>query len=492
MRLPALLRAAAMSLCPLTALAQAGGGLSVTPTLSISQSVTDNIDLTPEKRSEAITTISPGLRVSSRNARLQGTLDYALNANFYARDERRSGVTNALAAGLTAELVPSVVSVDARASVSQQALSAFGVQGADPNLGRGNRTEVRVLSVTPVVRGRLTDTINAQFSSSWTRSSSSGGIGAESTTLAHTGQIGGQAGRFGWSVNVSDVTSDYGSGGRETGNRRVGLSLTYTPNPDLQFSVRGGRETDTVQDLDSRSTSNYGVGITWSPSPRTTASANYDRRYFGDAYALQVSHRMARGLVTFSDSRDANNGAVSDRTLAFVQRYDEVFRQLVAAGLPASVADQLARLVLQNENLFIGRAVALQHRQDATFVLQGVRVTIAFTAYRSSSSRLDQASSAADDLSLADGLSQHGYSLTASYTLSSTTSLALAFTDNRNSGERATVPGLRNDVRSLTASLTGRLTPRVGYSLTARHTSSDNALNPYTENGGQLSLSFTF
>lgn len=492
MRLRALLWAATLSLCSLSALAQSGGGLSVTPTLSVSQSVTDNVDLTPEKRSEAVTTISPGLRVSSRNARMQGTLDYSLNANFYARDERRSGITNALAGGLTAEVVPNVVSVDARASVSQQPISAFGVQGVDPNLGRANRAEVRVLSVAPVIRGHITDAITAQVSSTWTRSTSSGGIGAESTALAHTGQIGGQAGPFGWSANVSDVTSTFGAGGRETGNRRIGLSLTYAPNLDLQFSARGGRETDTVRDLESRSTTNYGLGVTWSPSPRTTASANVDRRYFGNAYALQLSHRMARGLITFSDSRDANNGAVSDRTLAFVQRYEEVFRQLVTAGLPPGVADQLTRLVLQNENLFIGRAVALQHRQDATFVLQGVRATIAFTAYRSSSSRLDQASSASDDLSLADGLSQRGYSLTASYTLSSTTSLALAYTDSRNSGERATVPGLRNDLRSLTASLTGRLTQRVGYSLTARHTSSDSALNPYSENGGQLSLSFTF
>lgn len=485
--------AAATSLCaPLMATAQSSGGLSVVPTLTISQSVTDNTDLSQTKRGEAITSISPGVRVSSRTGRLQGSLDYALNAQAYARDEQRSGVTNALSAGFTSEVVPNIASVDARASISQQSISAFGVRGVDPNLGRGNRTEVRVLSLTPVVRGRITDTITAQASSTWTRSTSSGAGDAESTTLAHAAQIGGQAGRFGWSADVADVTSSYGSTGRETGNRRVGVGLTYTPNPDLQFSARAGRETDTVRDLQSQSTNNYGLGVTWSPSPRTTATARYDRRYFGNGYALQLSHRMVRGVITLSDSRDVNNGAVSDRTLAFVQRYDEVFRSLVAAGLPASAADQLTRLVLQNENLFIGRAVALQRRQDVALVLQGVRATVAVTAYRSSSNRLDQASSAADDLSLADGLSQRGYSLTASYTLSSTTSLALAYTDSRNSGERVTVPGVQNDLRTYTASLTGRLTPRVSYTLSARHTMFDSTLNPYTENGGQLSLSFAF
>ncbi|MBL8362797.1 MAG: TIGR03016 family PEP-CTERM system-associated outer membrane protein [Rubrivivax sp.] len=485
--------AAATSLCaPLLASAQSSGGLSVVPSLSISQSVTDNINLSQDKRAEAITSVSPGVRVSSRSGRLQGTLDYSLNANYYARDGERSGFTNALAAGFTSELVPNIASIDAKASVSQQAISAFGVQGVDPNLGRSNRTEVRVLSLTPVVRGRLTDTITAQASSTWTRSTSSGAVGAESTALAHAAQIGGQAGRFGWSADVADVTSSYGAGGRKTGNRRFGLGLSYTPNSDLQVNVHAGRETETVRDVESQSTNNYGFGATWSPSPRTTATARYDRRYFGNGYALQLSHRMVRGLITLSDSRDANNGAVSDRTLAFVQRYDEVFRQLVAAGLPANVADQLTRLVLQNENLFIGRAVALQRRQDVALVLQGVRSTVALTVFRSSSIRLDQASTATDDLSLADGLSQRGYSLTGSYTVSSTTSLALAYSDSRNGGERATVPGVRNDLRSFTASLTGRLTQRVNYSLSARHTTFDSALSPYTENGAQLTLSFAF
>ena len=85
------------------ALAQDGRAFTITPTFSISEFLTDNRNLSSaNKEAEATTQISPGIRISSRSARVQGNLDYSLNALVYARDSSRSTVQNALSANVTA------------------------------------------------------------------------------------------------------------------------------------------------------------------------------------------------------------------------------------------------------------------------------------------------------------------------------------------------------------------------------------------------------
>ena len=150
------------------------------------------------------------------------------------------------------------------------------------------------------------------------------------------------------------------------------------------------------------------------------------------------------------------------------------------------------RELLRAQGVFIGRAVSLQRRQDLSYALQGVRATVVLTAFRSTTSRLDQATSATDDLSLADGLRQRGYSLSGNYTISPTTSVSLSCSSSTNSANNVALTGLQNSLKSLTASFSGRLATRVSYSLSARHTIFDSATTPYTENGGQVTLSFAF
>ncbi len=468
------------------------GALTIVPTLSITQSFTDNTEFSnTDKRSEAITTVSPGVRMSSRSGRLQGSLDYALNLQAYANDNWRGGITNTLAAAFTAEVIQQNATVDVRAGITQQSISAFGVRTVTPQFTDRNRTEVRTLNISPVLRGRLGDLVNAEARMNWTKAASTSGGAADSSLLTNSLRLFGQRSAYGWSADVSDSTSDF-ENGRETGNRRVNLGATYSPNPDLQFSVRAGRETDTVRSLESQTSSTYGAGVTWTPSPRTTVNAQLDRRYFGNGHSVQISHRMARSIYTFSDSRDTNNGAVSDRTLQFATAYDTFFTQLAGVFPDPALRDLVVRELLRQQGLFIGRAVSLQRRQDASVALQGVRTTLLLSAYRSTSRRLDQASSASDDLSLADGLRQQGYSLSATYTASSTTSVSLAFNSSTNTGNNNAVPGGDNELRNLTASLSGRLARRVSYSLSLRHSTFDSTLRPYTENGGQIYLSFQF
>lgn len=502
MRLAGLALPAAAVMLPLSgaALAQGAGGLTaggltISPALTISESYTDNTDYRASgKRWEAVTTVSPGVRISSRTARLQGSLDYSLNAQVYAQDESRSGFNQTMAAAFTADVIQQTAAVDIRANISQQSLSAFGVQSAGTLFPERNRTEVRSIGISPVLRGRLGDSVNVEARSNWVKTATTASTAPDSTVLVNSLLLSGRTGTIGWSADVADTRIDYDQTGREAGNRRLNLGLSYSPNPDWQFSARAGRESDTVRSIDSQSTDTWGVGVRWVPSPRTSINAQYDRRYFGNGHSIQASHRMVRGVVTYTDSRDVNNGAVSERTLEYVRTYDSYFRILASAfpSAPPAEVDALVRELLRAQGVFIGRAVSLQRRQDFSYALQGVRATVVLTAFRSTTSRLDQATSAGDDLTLADGLRQHGYSLSGNYTISPTSNVSLSYSSSSNSANNVLLTGLQNSLKSLTASFSGRLATRVAYSLSARHTIFDSATTPYTENGGQVTLSVTF
>src|SRR5690349_3075688 len=68
--------------------AQAAGpqGIVVQPSLFVQQTLTSNVDLTTDGHSDAITQISPGIRVAARTARASGFLLYSLDAIHYLHD----------------------------------------------------------------------------------------------------------------------------------------------------------------------------------------------------------------------------------------------------------------------------------------------------------------------------------------------------------------------------------------------------------------------
>src|SRR5688500_4678120 len=80
--LPVVLGCVALS-APAFSVAQSG--TTVVPTLSVSQTFTDNRRLSAtDPQADSITQISPGVVISSRTGRLQGSLSYAANAVIYA------------------------------------------------------------------------------------------------------------------------------------------------------------------------------------------------------------------------------------------------------------------------------------------------------------------------------------------------------------------------------------------------------------------------
>lgn len=465
------------------------GAFTVSAAVSVSQSFTDNRRLSDaDKQWDAVTQVSPSVRISSRSGRVQGSLDYSLNAQVHANESYRGEVRNALASAFSVTAIDQQLWLDVRASISQQPLSAFGVQSATALPRDSNRGEIRTVSAGPTFRTQLGSQAQLEARLNWSRSSGGSAVNADSQTRLASARVFGQYGGMNWSLDVADTQTEYETG-RDTGNRRYGLNLNYRPHYEWQFMFRLGRETESVRSLNSQTTSNWGTGATWTPTPRTQVNAQYDKRYFGDSYSLGITHRMARSVWSYIESRDANGGAASDRGLSYANSYDALFNQLAAQVPDPIQRDQQVRAMLAAQGGFTSRAATVDRRRTASMVLNGVRTSFTLSAYQNQSQRLDGSTTAVDDLSVAQRVRQHGLSAGASYRLSPVSSASLNFSSSStgNSGAQA-----GNGLKTLTASYSNQLAQRVSLSLSLRRSVFDSVSQPYTESGGLASIGMQF
>ena len=288
-----------------------GRALTVTPSLSVTQTVTDDYreqasNLPAGK--EAITALSAGVRVAARGARLQGNVDYTLTGVMYAQDSPANDLQNSLRASLQSELIERHLFVSMQASIAQQPISALEVQTPDGVLRTRNRTEVSSVTVKPTLQGRLGAAVDVQGGLTVTGTDTGGGEGtADSANVGASLRLSSPLGpRLGWSMDSSRQYSQF-RGGRRTVDDRVVLGLTLTPDVDWQLRARAGYEANNfrvAQGLDSFAT--YGAGLAWTPSPRTRLSLDGDKRSFGHSHTVTAQHRSRRTLWRYTDSLDVS------------------------------------------------------------------------------------------------------------------------------------------------------------------------------------------
>lgn len=472
------------------------------PRLSLTQTFTSNVDLRTQRQADAITRVSPGVALRSQSGRVQGFLDYTLNGTVYARSNERNSLTNALQSSVQAELLEQRAYVDAQASITQQAINPLLSQSTDDQLGRANRTEVRSVNVTPRLQGRFGDA--AQWDASLSYQASQANASEVSNSSATSAQVqlsnGERLTTLGWSVQASHNTQDF-SRGRSTVSDIVRGVLNYRFSPELTTGLIGGYESTDIGSIEKEGRATYGWRLAWVPSQRTALQAEQEKRFFGNAYNVRFTHRMARALLTYTDARSMSNG-VGQPMLVGVGTNLELMRQALASEL-ASIADPARReaLVLQRlraENLdpnaqvlesFLSSAVTVQRNQQLSLAWVGPRDTLTFAFQRTAGRRLDTVSvPTAGDILSNEAISQRGYSLTLAHKLTPLSTLSLGYTQRRSAGSASGSTTLRSG----TAQWLTRLGPRTSFQLLGRHARSSGGAEPYTESAlvGTFGLTF--
>ena len=490
-----------MALGATQALAQEGVAprpFILTPVLTIGQSFTDNADPTAVTRKpDWVATISPGIRIVSRTGSLVGSLDYALNANIHSRGTGGSEIQNALAAAFVAEVIEKRAFVDVKSSISQQSISAFGVISATTQQANRNRTEVSTLSLTPFARGNIAGIVDIDARASYGKTHSKSSLARDSENSSASLQASGRAGKLGWVADVGNQTSNYESG-RRTHTGRVGGGLTFTPDIDLRFSGRLGRESTDVINGRTEQNTTWGGGVDWTPTERTLVNLQADHRYFGTSRSVTLQHRLARSIFRFTDSQDATTNSTGTTGPGTFTAYDLIFAQFASLEPDVVRRDVLVRNYLAANGInpssglgsgFLSSAVSLLHRQDASMALQGQRSSVLFGFFRTETRRLDRLATGGDDLSRTSLLRQLGYNLTLAYRLTPTASMNVGVLRQKtlDSGSFA-----GNDQRTLNVSLTDQIGLRTSLSLSLRHVNFDSVAFPYTENGVAATLSMRF
>ncbi len=474
-----------------------GRGLTFTPSMFVSETWTNNRDLVDVGRqSDWVTRVSPGVSMTSLRGPLQGSLSYALNGLIYADKSSDNNVYHTLTSQGRLSLLDGRAGIDAAATANRQVVSAYGTQSTDPALNNGNQTQAFDYSLSPYLTGRLLGNVDYRARLNYAASHTSDTYTGNSSALSGQVGVNGRLGLFGWAFDVSRAI--YGSRNRPDSHLgSAGGTLLYTPDPGLELRARLGSESSDMRTGQSERTTNWGAGVTWLPGPRTKLSADYDRRFFGNAYALAFSHRMANTVLTFSDSRSLQAAGSTGRTV--LSLYDLLFLQAASAVSDPIQRDAYVRNLIAEKNLdpngqvvvggFLSNGPTITRSQVASMVYQGVRTTlmIAFVQTHTQSVSVDPLTG--DDLANGVLLRQKGATLTLSHRLTPDSALVFMLGQQRTA---ASLNQPANELRTITATWSTRVGPRADVALGARRASNDSDATPYQESAifGSLNLRF--
>lgn len=475
--------------------------VSVVPRVSVTETLTNNVRLdSVGQKSEQITEVSPGIRVSVDGAKLKTYFDYSLNKVIYAQGSSSSRTQNGLTTFGTLEAIDNWAFLDFSGSISQQAVSAFGPQSLNNTSLNANSAEVSTYRLSPYVRGALGSwaSYEARYSRSITSSDSA--TASDVTASDATVRISGSSAfrKLGWSADASQQNVDY-SAGRPTESGRVSVGLTYAVTPQLSLSANGGRESNNFTSLNKQSSGINGVGVNWSPSQTTKFSATRDNRSFGSAHNVRFEHRTPRTAWSFTDSKGVSNTPNQTGIASLGSIYDLLFNQFSSREPDPIARAQLVNAYLQANGIspnaivtssFLASSLSLQRTQNLSFALLGIRDTITFIASRGESSRLDTISPPGqDDFDTSTLIRQRGFSVNYSHRLTPDYSLGVLASQQTTSGSTS---GLDTTLRSLNVNVTGKVAKKATASVGARRVISSSSAKPYTETAvtGNLNVQF--
>src|SRR5262245_29049785 len=132
------------------------GDWRVTPSLGATESFTDNARSTSNNRkSDLISTISPGVSVTGLGSQLQLDFDYTFNYDKYLDNTDLDGWRHAFTGGGRAEVIKEAVFLDVRGSATQETIDRRGAVTATERSGNGNLSDVYTYSVSPYWQNRF-------------------------------------------------------------------------------------------------------------------------------------------------------------------------------------------------------------------------------------------------------------------------------------------------------------------------------------------------
>lgn len=478
-------------------------GFSIKPSLTVSGTATDNIGLDSGPKDRAlIGMVSPGLVVRSTSGVLRGSLDYAMDGLVYYRTSQADRVLHRLQSQVNAALLEGRFLVDVRASVGQQARSAFGAeQSVTPYLSNSNQAQTATLSVTPRLRGTLAGLAAYDFSATGSETrvkDSLLGDGRSGQVTGNLEGLGGAQRMLNWTLSGSVMRAGGNPLTRTAATDSALAGLRYRPNPDVGLSVQAGKERSNLTTTELYTSNTYGLTLDWTPTERTQLNADWRRHHYGNSHALSFTHRMARSSWRYSDSQAVNGPGVvgaTERQTNYAL-YDSIFSGIEPDPIQRDlkVRAYLLTMGLSADALansgFLSGAATLTRSQLGAFSLLGLRSTATLTLSQAKTRRLDPfADLVPDDLRNGGMVRQRSAAFSLSHRLTPATSVGLTVSEQRSDG---TTSNQLTDLKTLLANWNGQVSQRLMYSFSLRHSKFYSDLRAYRESAGTVTLTQQF
>jgi uncharacterized protein (PEP-CTERM system associated) len=465
---------------------------NIQPEVTLAETFTDNAALAPSAsaKNSWVTELAPSLRIEHLGGRASVLLDYRLQSTYYSDQTRLNSNQNFLNASSTFEAVENWLYVDARSSITQQNRSAFGsAQIQNTSTIDANRIETNTYQISPYVRGRFADIAIYQLRLNETETRTNDATFPDTRTREWIGVISSAptTAQWGWLVsgNALDVRNS------DLGNRqdnRIRASAIYAFSRQLKISLIGGYERSDFASARARSTGTSGADIEWLPTDRTKLSAMREKRFFGDAYNFQFTHRTPLTAWKFVTTKDV---VVLPNTLTTVTPGSvfELLYDVLATSVPDPAArTQVVRRRLQESaaaengnfsSAFLTLRPFVSQNSEGSVALLGTRNTVTLTFGRRE--QRDLATTGLSPLLQNADVLQRNWNLSWAHRLSPVSTITAAFTRLRTESLSLLQPESTQRAESIV--FTTRLSPKTSASLALRRVKFNNTvLTSYLEN----------
>jgi uncharacterized protein (PEP-CTERM system associated) len=280
----------------------------IVPALSVRETYTDNVSLTPDavKQGDWVTQVIPGISIAATGARLRFNANYVPEVTYYARGQKDDQVYQRLNATGNAELAKRLLFVDAGASVDQYNVSLQGPLTTSNVNTTGNRTTVGNFFASPYLRRDFGSDVQAEarFTYSVANSDDTAELSNSVGNRVNLRLASGPGYKLlTWDLAYRKETIDYETG-QDTDIEVITLNARRLITPTVGLLAQGGYEYYKTGLIPPTEGPSWSAGLDWAPSPRTRLAATAGQRFFGNAYSFDFRHRAR--LTTWSAGYSQN------------------------------------------------------------------------------------------------------------------------------------------------------------------------------------------
>ena len=361
------------------------------PYASIDETWTSNVNLDPTRRSDFVTTLTPGFRVEEIGAHSQLTGSVALPALWYART---GGENNAVRPEVGVfgklELAERLLFVEGAISVSQQYLTPFGARPNDLTTQTRNQYTSQVYRISPYIQGSAGNDLSYEIRDNniWTKGNAS--VVNDSYVNEIVANLTRGPRPFGWGFDYDRNDTKYKNQSPFIMEivRARGL---YQIDPQVELSATVGFEHNDFLITDQDNVT-YGGSIRWRPSDRTSVDASYEHRFFGGSYNVAFNNRTPLSLWSVAASRNITTTPQQLAALPGGINVQAALNQILVSQIPDPLARQNAiNQLIADRGLpsqLLGpitlytQQVTLQETTSASAGLIGARNSLLFSLYR--------------------------------------------------------------------------------------------------------------